>query len=48
MELQDLRPRQTWTEKNVHQGDIFVYVWNVDMISLRQKYNYTEYEAEKR
>jgi hypothetical protein len=29
----------------MHQGDVSVYVKNVDLISLRKKYNYMEHEG---
>jgi hypothetical protein len=29
----------------LHQGDISVYVKNIDLISLRQKYYYKEHEG---
>jgi hypothetical protein len=29
--------------KKVHQGDVSVYVENVDLISLRQKYKYKKH-----
>jgi hypothetical protein len=32
--------------KEVHQVAVSFYVKNVDLISLRQKYNYKEYEGE--
>jgi hypothetical protein len=32
----------------VHQGDVSVYIENVDLIYLRQKYNYKEHEEEKK
>jgi hypothetical protein len=31
--------------KKVHQGHVSGYVNNVDLIYLRQKYNYEEYEG---
>jgi hypothetical protein len=34
----------TGLKKKVHQGDVSAYVGNVDLISLRQKYNYREHE----
>jgi hypothetical protein len=38
------RPEHTHT-KNVSQGDVSFYVKNADLISLKQYYNYTEYEG---
>jgi hypothetical protein len=32
-------------KKNVRQGDVFFYVKNVDLIPLRQKYNYKVHEG---
>jgi hypothetical protein len=32
-------------KKQGHQGDVSVYVKNVDLISLRQKNNYMEHEG---
>jgi hypothetical protein len=32
-------------KKEVHQGDVYAYVENVDLISLRQTYNYREREG---
>jgi hypothetical protein len=32
-------------EKKMHQGHVSFYVKNVDLISLRQKYDYKEHEG---
>jgi hypothetical protein len=32
-------------KKKVHQGNVSAYVENVDLISLRQMYNYREHEG---
>jgi hypothetical protein len=33
--------------KKVHPGDVSLFIKNVDLISLRQKYNYMKHEGEK-
>jgi hypothetical protein len=45
-EVQDLshdRPEQQ--QQQIHKGDVSFYVKNIDLISLRQKYNYKENEG---
>jgi hypothetical protein len=38
---------ETPEQENVREGDVSFYVMNVDLISLRQKYNYKEHERTK-